>query len=453
MSQAGISALLSLTAIVAVVGLLKVLRDQTADWNISATFIFVMGWLYGLPAAFSSFAGGKVRSFSPVRDPISILSSSTIQLTHICNYLLLAVSLLTILVRASRLQRLNAPAVVATLLCTASGLVAAANNFGILSKSSATLAAALIAVAFLPAGRGACLGAAAFVLSLASLSGFLTIVNYSLATAPCAGLYKCGALGVFIFGVADNENGLALILASGVVFVWLSIRDRRWRTGLFCYVLGMIGISGSRTSAIAAVLLLVALSLSRHALHAAAAPISPRHRQITILGLSAAVLGAAVTGALLPFLTSDPVAFTYRGNVWLIARERLVGHYGIGLSQPGWASLVDNGVVGTYAGYSVHNQWLDVLWISGAFGMVLFILMLILLCRRDAVMGLVLLLPMAVLGITERAWSIAHFDDYSFAYLASLIAIPAIVRTVSETAPHWPDQVRTSKGAAALTSA
>lgn len=427
MSQTVVTATLSLAAVFAAFGLVKVVLNQRADWNISATFLFSMGWLYVAPATFASFTGGKTRSFDFNGNPIDILSDRVLQLTHYCNYLLLAMSLAVVLVQAPRIRRLNSAALLAALLCAVSGLVAGLNAFPVFNNRSVTLLAALTATALLPAGRGACLGAAAFVVSLASLSGLLTLFHYSLATAPCVGLYKCGPLGVFIFGVVDNENGMSLSLAAGVVFVWLAVRARRWRNILYVYVLGMIIASGARTSAIAAALLFLALVLFGQRLDSSRQG-TRRQLKLATAGLALMALAGTVVGAILPFTTNDPAAYTFRGEVWLIAREHLAGRYGIGNSQPGWSSLVDRQVIGQYAGYSVHNQWLDVVWISGVGGLILFLMVIAIMIRRDYVVGLIVLLPMILLGITERAWSIAQFDQMSFAYLTSLLAVPAVVK-------------------------
>jgi hypothetical protein len=424
MSQSTVTLLLSTTAIVALVGLGWVLRAQRRDWNISAWLIFSMGWLAELPSAFGSFTGGKVRSLDALHNPITVLSGRTVQLTHLCNYAELALPLIIILFQLPKRRIVNVLPLLGALLCAVAALASGLNGFPLFSKSAFILFVALVAVALMPTGRGACLGAAAFVLSLAAVSGLVTLVNYQLGTAPCVGLYKCGPLGIFVFGVVDNENGLALILAAGLAFVWFAIRNAWWRNVLFLYVLGMVAVSGARTSLIAGLVLLGALLVFGFRIQIdQARPTVPFARQAGVLVV---LLGAIVYSAQLPFTTNDPNAYTSRGTVWLIARERLAGHYGIGLGQPAWASLVKGSTIESAAGYSTHNQWLDVLWISGFVGLAIFAIILLKMLRRDVVLASLLLLPMVVLGAAERAWGISHFDGISYAYLASLAAIPMV---------------------------
>jgi hypothetical protein len=432
MSRTSITLLLSLTAVGALVGLVRVLRSQRADWNISSTFIFIAAWLPLAASSLATFTGGKAYATDSQQNPYLVLSGRTLQLTHLANYLAVVLPAGVILARLPRLGRVTTPAVVAFFLALLCGLIAAMNGFPILTKSWLSLVLLLIAAAMLPPGRGVWMGAAAFVISLASFSGLATLANFSIATAPCIGLYKCSVLGVFVLGVADNENGLALVLCGGLAFVWLAIRSRRLRVALSLYVLFMVVVSGARTAAVAAIIVLGFLlfftwkwtptdQASDEGMHA---PFK--------LGLFLAGTVIAVFGLALPYSTNDPSAFTRRGEIWLLARQRLAeGHYGLGFSQPGWSQLVSQGAIKNYAVYSVHNQWLDVLWISGLAGFVVFLVILVTILRGDLAIGLIVLLPMLLLGITERPWPIATFDQYAYAYLATLMAVPTLVRVRS----------------------
>ncbi len=149
-------------------------------------------------------------------------------------------------------------------------------------------------------------------------------------------------------------------------------------------------------------------------------------------GVVVVVLAAVAT--VLPYVTNDPLAYTRRGALWLVARQRLAGHQLEGLGSPAWSSLADRGLISVSSSYSVHNQFLDVRWISGTIGVVLFVAVLILILKRDLVLGAVLLAPVLLLGITERPWSTAHVDSTTFAYLASLIAIPVVKAVRSDAA-------------------
>ena len=418
---------MSVTATVALFGLVKVLFKQRADWNPAAWLIFSMGWLAQIPSAYGSLTGGKVRSQDDSGNPITVLSGRTVELTHICNYLELAIPLVIILVQVSKRPRVNVVPALAFLLCAFAAIASGLNDFPLFGKSVWVMFVALIALALVPTGRGACLGAATFAVSLAAVSGLVTLASYPLATSVCVGLYKCGPLGVFYFGVVDNENGLALILAAGLVFVWLGVRSFLWRNVLFLYVLGMIWVSGARTSLLAGVILLAAILIIGRGAQVDSRRSKP-YPIPRLLGAFIALATVTVVSAVLPFVTNDPSAYTARGAVWLAARGHLAGHYATGLGQPAWAALVNDSVIGNYAGYSTHNQWLDVLWIAGWAGLAIFIVMLLVMLGQDFIVATLILLPMIVLGVTERAWGISHFDDFTYAYLAALVAIPAAVK-------------------------
>lgn len=443
MSQASVTLILAGGAAAGGYGLTRVLRAQRSDWDVSAHFVFLMGWLFFLPSAFAGFTGTKVQSTDVNKDPVRILLPPAILVTHLCNYLLLVVPVAFILYQASRGNRPRGPAILAELLWAASTIVAGINNYPMFTKASITLGVALLAIALLPSGRGACLGAATFVVTLAIASGTLALVDFHLATSPCEGLYKCGPLGVFVFGVVDNENGLAIALASGIAFIWLGVRSTRSRLLLCGYILGVVVISGARTSTYATVALLAILSVfGRGTTRAKESNGSSRvSTTVELCGLALALALAASAGAILPFFTASPSAFTYRGALWLTARQDLAGHYFLGLGSAAWQSLVANGALGQNAAYSVHNQFLDVIWVSGVLGLSIFLLMLIYIIRLDVSTGLVLLLALMLLGITERPWSISHFDEFSFTYLATLVACAGNLQRKSSSrrvAPYGP---------------
>lgn len=448
MSPLVITVVLTATAVLALWWLGRVCRAQRADWDVSATYVVTMGWLYLLPSAFASFTGNKVLSRTIDGDPVLVLLPTAVTVARFSHLLLLLVPVAVFLKVLRDRQSVNTLALLAVVLCSVSAAAAGLNGYPVYSRGALNLVLALLAVVVLPSGRGVCLGAAVLVVTLAAASGLLTVVAYDLAISPCVGSYKCGPLGVLVFGVVDNENGLALALAAGGALLWLGIRDRRLRVGLYLFTAGMVVISGSRTSAVsvlAGLVLLVAFTPAADARmdQLDTPPLddpsphdpAPHGRGSPAAAAAAvAVLVLAVVSAAFPYLTDDPLAYTRRGSLWLIARERLAGHQLAGLGSPAWTSLADNGLISQTSSYSVHNQFLDVLWLSGLIGLAVFVGLLICVLRRDLVIGAVLLSPVLLLGITERPWSTAHVDSTSFAYLATLIAVPLAraVRTDAE---------------------
>ncbi len=450
MSPAVITVVLTATAVLALWWLVRACRAQSADWDVSATYVVTMGWLYLLPSVFASYTGNKVVSRDLDGDPVLILLPTAVTVARFCNVLLLLVPVAFLLKALRERHTVNSVALLAASVCLVSAAAAGLNGYPVVSRGALTLLVALLPAVVLPSGRGVCLGAAVVVVTLAAASGLLTAVDYDLAISSCAGSYKCGPLGVFVFGIVANENGLALALAAGAALLWLGIRNRRLRVALYLYTAGMVVISGGRTAAVAILAGLVVLVAFTHAAerrmdqletprHEAAphdaAPAQPGSRASA--AAAGTVLALALAAAVLPYLTNDPLAFTRRGLLWLIARQRLAGHELAGLGSPAWTSLADNGLISQTSSYSVHNQFLDVLWLSGLLGLTVFVALLLSVVRRDVVIGAVLLSPVLLLGITERPWSTAHFDSTSFAYLATLLAIPA-VRAVRTDAPPSP---------------
>jgi len=443
MSPLVITVVLTVTAVLACCWLGQVCHTQASDWNVSATYVVVMGWLYFMPAAFASFTGNKVVSRDIDGNLILLLLPYATAVARVANVLLLLVPVVFFIRALRGRPQVNPTAVLAALLCVISATAAGLDGYPVYSRGALTLFLALLPVTILPSGRGVCLGGTVVVVTLAAASGLLTLVNYDLAISPCVGDYKCGPLGVFVFGIVDNENGLALALATGSALLWLGIRGRKQRVALYGYLTGMVVISGARTSAVAlAAALLVLVMFDRAAQtrmqRLELGPPDRGHHQggspaTATAGVVVVVLAAVAT--VLPYVTNDPLAYTRRGALWLVARQRLAGHQLEGLGSPAWSSLADRGLISVSSSYSVHNQFLDVRWISGTIGVVLFVAVLILILKRDLVLGAVLLAPVLLLGITERPWSTAHVDSTTFAYLASLIAIP-VVTAVRSGAAH-----------------
>jgi hypothetical protein len=88
------------------------------------------------------------------------------------------------------------------------------------------------------------------------------------------------------------------------------------------------------------------------------------------------------------------------------------------------------------ASYSVHNEWLQVLYSTGIIGSILFLGALGLLLwqarpKYSLVVGSVLI-PVFVLAVTERPWPIDTCDWLIWAIPATLLSYPAVRRQSTE---------------------
>ncbi|BBY63363.1 O-antigen ligase family protein [Mycolicibacterium helvum] len=287
----------------------------------------------------------------------------------------------------------------------------------------------LIACTVAPRGLGIHIGTGAFCVFVALASGFsfLPFVgNSGFGAVPCTS-DKCGILGFVYGGIHGNENSFAMLLALGMPFVYLAFRS--WEGVSLCaYLLAMILMTGSRSGAIAGLVTFFALMLLRPDFRRpTAAPIRTRW---LYFGLAATFL----VGLIVPFTAKDPSAFTGRGYLWILGRQALTdpGTFWYGTGTFGMEHLRDSGLIAIQA-YSVHNQWLEVLFSAGVIGFLLFVAAIGLLMwnARGAyslVVGCVLL-PVFVLSVSERPWLLDTTDWSVWTVPATLLCYPLVQRT------------------------
>jgi hypothetical protein len=135
-----------------------------------------------------------------------------------------------------------------------------------------------------------------------------------------------------------------------------------------------------------------------------------------------------------PFTVSDPTLLSGRGYLWMLARDELFDPATLlhGTGMLGWQHVREAGLIDFAAVYSVHNQWLDVLYSTGLIGFLLFVAALAVLIRQAGrTYGLVVgcvLLPVFILSITERPWPIDTADWLFWAVPGALLSYPVARR-------------------------
>jgi O-antigen ligase len=337
----------------------------------------------------------------------------------------LVVASLTVFLSGVRRNNLFNPAAALFLAMTATSLASAVlHGDNPIQPYAIVLLAVLVACTVAPRGLGTHVGIGTCCVVLALASGFALAAHADFSVFPCSGS-KCGILGFMFRGVYDHENGLALVLALAMPFVYMAFAS--WEGPvLSAYLLGLILLSGSRSAAVAGVVTFVVLILVR-----------PNIRRPTWAPKRAAVLYlvlaiAFMVGLALPFYTDDPAAFTGRGYLWLLARGALSDPstllYGNGIL--GWQRETEE--AGIIYVYSVHNQWLHILYSTGLIGFLLAVAAVAVLIRQAgrkySLVVLCVLLPVFILSITERPWPIDTADWLIWAVPGALLCYPAAKR-------------------------
>jgi O-antigen ligase len=143
---------------------------------------------------------------------------------------------------------------------------------------------------------------------------------------------------------------------------------------------------------------------------------------------------AVVLGVALPLTTQDPNAYTGRAHLWALAWQMLSDGNGflLGYGALGWEGVRQAGLIDFSAVYSVHNQWLQVLFSTGLAGIVLLVVGLALLVaqagRRYALVVGCVLAPALCLAPTERPWPIDVVDWLLWALPGALLCYPLVER-------------------------
>jgi len=281
----------------------------------------------------------------------------------------------------------------------------------------------LAACTVAPRGLGIHVGIGTCCVIAAVASGIAIVVHKDFSVMPCP-RDKCGILGFQFRGIFHHENAFAMFLTLAMPFVYIGFAS--WEgPALATYLLGMVLLSGSRSGMAAAALTFVVLLLVRPNIR------RPTWAPKQTISLYLVLAVSFVGGLALPFVNQDPGFLTDRGHIWILARDQLAHPATLlhGTGMLGWQHVVNAGLVHISMGYSTHNQWLDVLYTTGVIGLVLFVGVLALLIWQagrtySLVVGCVLL-PVFLLGVTERPWPIDNADWVMWVVPGALLCYPA----------------------------
>jgi hypothetical protein len=229
--------------------------------------------------------------------------------------------------------------------------------------------------------------------------------------------FKCGPFGAIYTGPFASENGLAIIVAVGILSLLGSWHSRSSWLVIVPFLLTIFATE-SRTSQLA---LAVALCIwgvlvfwkSSSAMGARSS-----------LGVWLLVIGGLFVTGLVMVYTSSPSAFSNRGNIWLRGTRALGDNWIFGLGLDRWTYLQN---IGYMPGLFPHSQYLLILFSGGILGIFLLFLLFAAPLRRSFAVEnerryiVAYVLFLCVLGLTEVFWNPIAIDGQTF------LVIPLIV--------------------------
>lgn len=391
------------------------------QWDASTAFILLIALALVLPYGFTQFTGG-LKSFVDATGALIVLPDARAgQISQAIVPLIIILGVAFFIQGIWVRRAFYWPPVLAILLVVVTDLSSALAGSGEPGSPRIwALISIFLAATVLPRGRGAQTGIAIFGLTVALASTVLIFANYSAAIRACR-LDKCGPLGNLILGVANGENVLAILIAPCIPAAYLIFRGRtRWI--VTAYLTAFVWLAGSRTAAAAALVVSVLILVTRVRQDSA-----PSMAQKVVVRLTFSV-GVAVC-AVLPFVPLDRGQFTGRADLWALARSQLIDSPVLGFGGLTWGNQVQIGIITRDQAYSVHNQFLDVLYTAGVTGLIIFVLMLVLaiaLSKRGyRALSLLLLAPMVYVGILERSWAFGLLDVWAWMCAAMMLALPS----------------------------
>lgn len=170
-------------------------------------------------------------------------------------------------------------------------------------------------------------------------------------------------------GPFSHSNTLGLVMAFGIPFI-LTLHNRERWIAVLATSLALVW-SASRSGLIAAGIIIIAHLLVH----------LTRHGSRRVVG-SALLVGVASVIVVVPLTTTDPLAFTGRGRIWIFAvqmwhRSEWLG-FGVNAFQPGSPIVTRVG----YASSHGHNTFVSMLAEGGILGLAGLGLMVIFLATR-----------------------------------------------------------------------
>src|SRR5919197_5470577 len=184
-------------ALVALALLVHAIRGARAAGDLDASTALTLGmaWLVSLPVAVVASTGGVTRRLDAFRQLVAIFPGWYAKADDVALLLVAALALVLLLRQATSVRLpVHAAGLFAICLWVLTHLAAGLHGGRLLSPRGVVLLVCLMAATVLPRGRGACLGAGIFGVTLAIGSGALAVFQHDAAfVIPCRD--ACGGLG------------------------------------------------------------------------------------------------------------------------------------------------------------------------------------------------------------------------------------------------------------------
>jgi hypothetical protein len=422
MSQAAITAVMASTALLALGMLIAAVREGRAagDLDAGTALTLSMGWLVSLPITIAVGSGAVTHRPDAFRELERVLPGWYEPVAHGSVAILGALAGVLILRRlTSTAIPLHTAGLLAIVLWTVAQLASALHGGPLLSLTGVVLFVCLVAATVLPRGRGACLGAGIFGVTLAIASGVVATLQYEYAFVPCR---DACVLGPALTGALGNENLLGTALVAAIPFAYLGFRG--WpRLGLVVYLAAMAIATGSRGAIATALVVVLVLLVVRPRLD------GDRRTPARAWAAGLVLVAAVLASILIVVADSDRLTLTDRPELWAVASEYIQESPAFGYGPERWEALyTESGEIPRAAQHSTHNQWVDVLFAAGLVGTGLMVGLVAaaVWSAGHARPGVMLVLATVFLiGATERAWAIGALDFVSFSLVALILTGPA----------------------------
>lgn len=392
---------------VGVVGLILLAKAFAAEGGLrslspAALLSFASVVLPNLTTTVAMLLGERVVTVDPYFNRVVEYVGLSHQVNAVASPLLLTIAAFIAVFQLSRHHQINLPAAAFAGLLLIGALANWDQGNGFMAGGRITLLVVVLAAMVVDAGRNSLTGAAFGIGILVCLSAIGAAVQPAMAAPPCDDR-KCGVLGTFYVGIADNQNTFGLTMALAVPVLFLGLR----KFGIhFAFLAAFLALaSGSRTGQIAAAFCIIAVVWIR------ANRRSGRSGGFRFAG--ATVTSAVIVGAVIPFMDLPPGTFSDRAGLWRLARSMIEQSWLYGFGPDLWRSLVDVRSIPLAAGYATHNQVLETLFTAGALGLVTMVVVVAGAIHQNRghlkILGL-LMVPVAIAAITERPWSLGAVD-------------------------------------------
>lgn len=260
---------------------------------------------------------------------------------------------------------------------------------------------------------------------ISCISGIAYFTRPDVAIRSCR-LDKCGPMDQLFGGLYPNENALGMVLVAVLPFILILSRENPLLLVLALQVALGVYISGSRSSTIGlvAVLIAAAVVLVGGSAHARAARFC--------LQLIVAV------GFIVMYLTpriADRDSLTGRALLWEYVEAGAASSPILGSGYDYLEHRFQNGGgLPEVSAYSAHNQILDIYLVSGVVGVILFLYLMARISFTYSRLDPMILLPLVSIvwvGVLERPMGLSYFDWLAWTWMPMLmlaVAASAAIR-------------------------